>query len=516
MLRKISKLHYSYLILSLFTLSFVLLTNPFLRYPYDIFAHLIAIDELYQGATHTTTTIQQGRLLWHGIWANFFHLFHIESQALFLRAKLIYTIQTMIALLSVFYFSHVLLRNLFKKIEKQTLLYLSTWSTVIWLIVYATHSVYYHLVWNLWYSVNYQITLALFWYLTALTLVLILEKKTFIVKIFFILQIVLIARFILQVHAMEFMYYLMYIALLSLLYIQTLYHLFKKYYYLFVPILILLIYTIPHYIKESSKIFYYLHQDHFFLLYKEISRIGHIIITSLNRADSGSVNELMFFLFCISPIILLYLIFQKKKNITYINYKILIFVFISASFIFIPLTQFTAGLFGLIARPDVIHRIYYSSSLFLLLPIFSYLIVKKMSISIQYLHMIILIVLIATYTLSKYSHTTNHFFYKNIHSIQNSFNPNTYHFHLSQKNIQTIGQKLQQYEKNNHSGKKIFYYARSDIAFVIKYMYHKEVFWKGRRANPDYIKAYKEKQNNTYQNILFQTPVGFPKYIPFK
>lgn len=109
------KSNYTYLVASLLALSFVLLSNPFLRYPYDVFAHLIAIDELYHGATTSTTCIKHGRLLSHDTWSTFFHFFHIDSQQLFLRAKIIYTIQTSFTLFAIYYFSQVVLRNLFKK-----------------------------------------------------------------------------------------------------------------------------------------------------------------------------------------------------------------------------------------------------------------------------------------------------------------------------------------------------------------------------------------------------------------
>ncbi len=66
---------------------------------------------------------------------------------------------------------------------------------------------------------------------------------------------------------------------------------------------------------------------------------------------------------------------------------------------------------------------------------------------------------------------------------------------------------------NNHSGRKEFYYTRADIAFVIKYIYKRDVYWKGRRVNPDYIKIYKENKHDTaYYHILFEIPKSFPPY----
>jgi len=508
---------YTYTIITIFALLFVLLTNPFLRYPYDIFAHLIAIDELYNGATYTTTSIQHNRLLWHDIWATLFHFFNIDSQQLFLRAKIIYTIQTSITLLSIYYFSHVIFRNLFKNIHTNALLYLSLWSTIIWFTIYATHSVHYNLVWNLWYSVNYQITLALFWYMTGLTLVLILEETSWQKKLFFIFQLLLLARFIIQIHSMELMYYFMYISLLSLIYIDKLYVILKKYYFIFIIAFIVIIYSIKKYIAESSKIFKYLNTEKFPLLYDDIFKIGKNIIEHLNRANSGSLNELMSLVFYFSLFMLVFFIWQSSKNKKIVDYRILIFIFLSASFIFIPLNQFSGGLFALIARPDVVHRMYYSSSIFLLLPLFIYYLLTTYHISLKYLNIIIILILVSTFLFSKYNTDASHYFYKNIQSIQNSFYPNTYHFHLSSEQIKVIGQKIKSYEEKNNSTQKIYYYARADIAFVIKYIYHKDVLWEGRRANPDYIKHYHNDTKSTiYHKVLFETPKMFPRYTPFK
>ena len=189
----------------------VLYTHPFLRYPYDAIAHLIAIDEMYNGLVHTSTSIQPERLLWHKLWAYIFHIFQLDSTHFLLRAKIIHVVQTFIAFGSVYYFSKVVLRNMFTHISALELKWLSFWSVMIWLSVFATFSVVYHQVWIMWYSVNYQITLALFWYMTALTLVLFLEKTSWQKKLFFILLIIVMSRFILQVHSMEFLYYLMYL-----------------------------------------------------------------------------------------------------------------------------------------------------------------------------------------------------------------------------------------------------------------------------------------------------------------
>ncbi len=229
-------------------LSMLLLTNPFLRYPYDIFYHLISIDKYYE-----TLAIPNGRHLWHFIWAKFFYIFDISNSEVLFRAKIIHILQTYMAFFAVYYFSKVVIRNVFKKIDAIALKYLSFWSVVIWFSIFATFSMNYHLVWNLWYSVNYQITLPLFWYLSALTLVLFLENITIKKKIFFIVQIVILSRFILQAHSMEFLYYLMYMFVFVVIYLDKVFYSFKRYFYLMLPAIFAIWYFIKAYQPENSK-----------------------------------------------------------------------------------------------------------------------------------------------------------------------------------------------------------------------------------------------------------------------
>ena len=188
---------YFFYFLILCGIGFVFLSHPFLRYPYDVFAHLITIDEMYYGMEKSSAGIPTSRLIWHKIWAWAFHVLSLESHQFLLRAQTIHVIQTMIAFFSIYFFSLVVIRNTFPKIAEITLKYLALWSVIIWYTIFATFSVYYHMVWNLWYSLNYQITLPLFFFMTGLTLVLFLEKTSVIKKVFYLALIVVITQFIL-------------------------------------------------------------------------------------------------------------------------------------------------------------------------------------------------------------------------------------------------------------------------------------------------------------------------------
>jgi len=534
---KFLKETYIFYIFITITLFVLLYTHPFLRYPYDMFHHLIVMDNLYMQLTHPIEkftgiwandfyimlptgeveplTLPRPRYLWHYIWAEIFVWFDIDSTQIFLRAKIIHLVQTVISLSSIYYFSNVILRNIFKEIPTLQLCWLSLWSVFIWLTIYATFSQLYHQVWMLWYSVNYQITLPLFWYILGLTLVLLLEKTSWKIKLFFIFQIILLTRFMLQVHSMEFLYYLMHMVVFGLVFIDKVYLLLKRYFYLFIPLIIAIIYMSKHYQPEKSQIFKYLSWDKLPELYNKIMESGLWLVNGQNRAYA-SINELMYFILYFAMVFVGYLLWKNyKKKTLNIEGRVLLYVMLTSLFVLIPLYQFSGGLLSVISRMNVVNRLYYSASLFVLIPLFSYAMFRKYKP--QYMHLFIALSLVLVVLFSKYSEVLHHNYYKNLSSIKQSFNKRKIGFNLSDTQIDVIKQELDTYEKNNHSSKPIQYYARADIAFILKYIYKKNVHWEGKFGGIDYKKNYNMNKNNqSFQHILFEIPDEFPPFIPYK
>lgn len=522
----------------LICLSAVLFSNPFLRYPYDMIHHLIVIDDIYAALTTSTeklvgiwsnniyimiptgeyeeVALSRARYIWHYAWATVFNIAGIDSAQMILRAKIIHIVQIYLTLFSIYFFSKVAIRNVFKTIDALTLKWLSLWSVIIWLSIFATFSGAYHQVWIMWYSVNYQITLPLFWHITALTLVLLLEDTSWKKKLFFIVQIIIISRFMLQAHSMEFMYYLMHVFIFSLVFIDKLIFLFKKYIYLLLPIVFTVWYFMKNYQTENSAIFNYLSLEKLPELYEKILREGNILLHGYNRA-SGTVNELMYFIGLLSIVALSHILWRTLKNDTQvIHTRILIYLTLTSLFVLIPLYQFSGGLFAVITKTMVVNRLYYSSSLFILLPIMIYYIINTYGLRLKTINIVLALILFCVAIFSKHNDTLNHNYYKNIQSIKYSFIERRIGFNLSKKQIAIIGKILNMYESNRKDEREIFYYARADIAFVIKYIYKKNVYWKGRRVNPDFKKHYEEsKHNPDYKHILFEIPKNFPEYRPY-
>jgi len=207
----------TFYILFFLTILATFFTYPFLKYPFDIFFHLEKIDQFYT----TQVLPSHGRThLWHYLWAKFFHFFSIDNREIFLRANIIHTTQVIISFLSLFFFSKVVLRNLFLQIESLYVNYLAYWSTLIWFLMFSTASEGQHLIWIMWYSVNYQITLPLMFAVTGLTLALVFESLSIKKTLWYLLLICLGLLFILKIHAVEFLYYALYLGVIPVIFID--------------------------------------------------------------------------------------------------------------------------------------------------------------------------------------------------------------------------------------------------------------------------------------------------------
>jgi hypothetical protein len=101
------------------------------------------------------------------------------------------------------------------------------------------------------------------------------------------------------------------------------------------------------------------------------------------------------------------------------------------------------------------------------------------------LNLSFIFVLSSVWTYSKYE-TKYQVYYHNVKSIKNSFFEQRIGFNLSPKQIAYIGKEVKKDIQSNKTGKEIYYFARADVAFVLKYVYRQEVYWKGRRGYPQY------------------------------
>lgn len=505
---------YILLFISIIAIFFI---NPFLIYPYDVYTHLQWIDE-----QSNRQLMSESRKVWHYTWSSIFQFLYIDRTEIFLRARIIHFTQILISFFIIFYFSKVMIRNLFNNINSLELNYVAYWATLIWFTVYSTYSVHHHQVWILWYSVNYQISLLFTLLITALSLSLILEPLSIKRKIIYALLVLIFSGIILQIHTMEYIYYLMYMGVLAIVFADKIIKLWKRNLLYSIPITLILIFLLIkfiHYINtlayRKSSLFNYLSFEKLPDLFSEIQSKGKLLITHYNKA-STTINELMYLSFILFIIMFVIIIYRRYKGYpTYINIRFSIFLFITSLFIVIPLTKITGGIASIITYTTVAWRFYFSSLLFLMLPIVVFYFYRITPIKKLYIiNITIFTLLLGTTIYSKYFSITQNY-YKNIISIKNTFNSEKMRFNLSDKEIKMIGDKLLHYESLNSTQKKNYYYARDDIAFVIKFIYRKPVQYYSR-GSKNYQKSFTEHNNEKFYPVLYEVPKNFPSYQRYK
>jgi len=452
--------------------------------------------------------------LWPYLWGSFFSLLHIDE--LFTRTKIIHISQSLISFFIIYFTSSVIIRNLYKNIEPLSLKYLSLWSVFIWFTIYATFSVSYHQVWILWYSINYQITLLFFWYIIALTLIIFLENPLKQKILFYLFQIFIFSILILWMHASEFIYVLMYLFLIFTIYIKNIYSFLKKYYILSIIIGVLITcgfyyFITGDYIYRKPPLFNYLHLDYIHQLYPELLAMGNKAVNHYSRA-SASLNELIFLSIVLLILMGIHAIYKNYIHHKPINFKLYFFLLISALFVYIPINVITAGISSLLFAPTYVNRFYYTSSIFIVLPIVTYYFLSRKNIWI--INFVIGVTIVSTLLYSKHI-SSSHNYYKNFHSIIQSFKRTAIGFNLSDSQINVIGKKIKNYEKINTFTKENYYYARDDIALVIKFIYKKPVLWK-HRGNHNYKKSFHQHNNTLFHPVLFEIPTTFSKYKRYK
>ena len=496
----------------------IFFTHPFMRYPYDIWEHLITMDSEYTNLVH----MPESRKIWHYSWSKVFDIIGVENSQIILRAHIIHITQTLFALSSVFFFSKVVAKIIFTSIDKLTLNYIAYWSTFIWLTIFATFSIYYHHLWIMWYSVNYQITLPLFWYSLTLLASLLFVNHSRKIQIFYGFLLLTILYLILIIHPMELLYFIMYVIVLSIIYIDKILVYTKRHYILLSTTIFMIFFSGKELYKDNLPlIVHYLSIDKLPQLYELIIKNGKLLVEDRYNRAFASFNELMILTLVIGTstlIIILYKRYKKRENL--VDVRLFIALVLTSMFVLIPIFEWSSGIASILSNLNVVNRFYYSASIFLLLPVSVYyiLIIIMKEKNLMIFNSTIIIILLATILYSR-DFREKKKYYKNIKSLESSFSYKKVGFHLSETKIKEIGTLLKRYESKRDKSKKVLYLAKGDIAMVLKYIYRKNVYWRGRKTNPTYqdMKDYiKMHQPEDTECIIFKTPDDFPVYKPFR
>jgi hypothetical protein len=101
-------------------------------------------------------------------------------------------------------------------------------------------------------------------------------------------------------------------------------------------------------------------------------------------------------------------------------------------------------------------------------------------------------------------------YYKNIVSLINSLSNEKVGLNYSTNYVNIIKNQLSEYKQQGR-GKKVFYYARGDIAYILKHILKEDNIFIERRELRSKEKFLTYCKDNGFEPIIFKTPSNFPK-----
>ena len=464
--------------LALATLLAFTQTHPMMHIGFDIWHHLDQIEVLVQNPQAEVL-----RPTWYQFWAWVFRTTGVES--VFTRANIIHITQTLLTLLMVFASARIILRctlpapagSSLSKAHSLELNYLAFGSVLIWLISCATFSIYQHHVWLVWYSVNYQITLPAYLLLCAISMSLIVEPHTrllFIAKA--VLALVLIV-FILKVHAAELIYYVWILLITSLIFGG--YWLRRgrwKWLLAALAFGMVGVYVVSiFYHDRVPELISLAGQGRLGEIATKLDSYGQQQIDGMNRRSSGW-NEIFTGSVLIVPGVLVLAWRQRSR----VNVRMVAWVCLASYLIFIPIWKWTAGLAAMLSYTSIVSRHYFSSMVFLVIPLACYLLLGNVKRHrLWWLNGMMVVVLVVGWGISKSKPEPGNLA-KNVHSLKSAFMPSRMDINISPQDIALVDQRVRSAEAQ-YGAKNILFYTRPDLGYIVKYVLKRPNIYFDRR-----------------------------------
>jgi len=394
---------------------FIFLSNPFLVKGYDPWNdHLRYIATCYNGAPIPR--------IWHIMWAEFFKFIGIGD--IFIWAKIIHVFQFILAATALYYFSKTALTILIKshssklqgtkssdgfpsngndnndinKLGTIHVKYLSFFAVFLWFIGNGTFSEAYQQAWIMWYSVTYQgLTIPLFWYCTALTLIIFYEELSLKKTLLCVIQITIASFIIAKFHPMELIYYIIEIAIILLANIKRIFSIKNKIaLFMTIPIIFLTIFISIKYFLDRSlphRFYLILSYEGWGQIIQQIKALGHPVVAHLNRFPN-SFSEIAFISLIAMIIFRVNYLFIKDNNLSFNRNFFDVLLVSSLLFFLIPMVPFLAGGAAFITHSTVVCRFFFASPWFIFFPFAIYMVINMKEIHISSYKIVITVVLI--------------------------------------------------------------------------------------------------------------------------
>jgi hypothetical protein len=343
---------------------YLLQTTPLMIPGSDVWLHLIRIENNSDG-------------VWHSLWHTIMNFLGIHD--LLYLANFIHKTQSLISFVLIFISAKLILEVIFYQSNtRNTAINIGAWLAVIfWTVMHGFFAGPIFASWFIVFANNYQIAYPAYFFgvasiIYALHLHILHRQK---VKPTLLIA-VAIACIIFTgvIHASDLPYFILASIFLALAFFQ------KKYIPIYLAITIVfmaLIYTIfdPMPRTKVPTLFKIIDETPPNEFIHAISNIGQETLTS----DYGFNTFNYFFIFAFASVIAIILL-QKDKNNIPINQRLILFILLSSTPSLLYLTNFGAGLLGMITYPSLAYRFTWSSFLFLgpsILAIYLYIKLQK-------------------------------------------------------------------------------------------------------------------------------------------
>lgn len=491
--------HWFFVLLALATLLAFTQTHPMMHIGFDIWHHLDQIDVLVQNPQAEVL-----RPTWYQFWAWVFRTTGVES--VFARARIIHVTQTLLTLVMVFASARIILRctlpapvGLVQAMaHRLELNYLAYGSVVIWLISCATFSIYQHHVWLVWYSVNYQITLPAYLLLCAMSVSLIVEPNTRVLLIAKSLLVLGLVLFVLKVHAAELIYFV-WILIITFLVFGGYWLRGGRWKWLLVALVIGLlgIYVVSiFYHDRIPELISLIGQGKFSEIATKLDSYGQQQIEGMNRRSSGW-NEIFTASILILPGVLVLALRQRSG----VNVRMVVWIGLASLLIFIPIWKWTAGLAAMLSYTSIVSRHYFSSMVFLVIPLACYLLlvgVKRHRL--WWLNAMMVLVLAVGWGVSKSKPEPGNLA-KNVHSLRSAFMPSRMDINVSPEAIALVDQRVRSAEAQ-YGAKNVLFYTRPDLGYIVKYVLKRPNIYFDRRDPMNLEGFYAEAKKQGKQAVI--------------
>lgn len=513
LLLDILKLLYDHIGLAIL-LTFVFLSHPFLKIPYDVWDHLIKIRNIYDNGN--CYLYWPGDLsfmcLWHFLWAGLFKILSINDT--FVWARIIHVSQSILAAGAIYYFSRTVYRILRPDIEKFHLNILSWIAVLLWFIGNGTHSIVHQQSWIMWYSVNYQgFTLPLFWYMSAIVLQYFFENPSKLRIIFIILQVIFISAVISAAHPSEQIYFFIHMIILCIIQYKVLLSFrTKTYIYFALAVVSGIGFFILLFKNQLLPMPITIQNTTWAEIVSKIQWIGFMNVDGGWNRFPNSFSEIAILSISLA---LIYRIFMFMKPDRPSMRRCFDYLLISSClFLIIPLTKITSGIIGYVTFSETVWRFVFASPWFIFIPFITYrtifLLKRRVSLLIITVN---IIVIISVFLISKY--VSYQAFYGNVQSLISSLDIKKVGIQYSSKDIIKLLDIIQNHEKNfAQKDKPNLLYMRSDLGIIAKAVYGRDVYMaKVRMPQLTVESFYNRKLDIRYNLIDVDVPASFPKDI---